>query len=1216
MAQLLKDLIDIPEVVHKGDFVLRLSEGVADPEGTVRHYVVTPPLAKAFDEALGLIESAVRSKSSKATYLHGSFGSGKSHFMAMLYLLLQRHPAARAVPELAEVVVAHDRWLDGRRVLMVPYHLIGAQNLESAVLGGYAAHVRRLHPDRPAPAVYRDGPLLADAERLRADLGDETFFAKLSATATGAGGWAALAAGWDAARWEAARVAPHGDGERRELVHAVISAFFSSTYGNAATATAAGFVGMDEGLAEISRHARELGYDALVLFLDELILWLASHSANLDFIEHEVQKLVKVVEAQVAERPVPIVSFVARQRDLRELIGEHLPGAARLGFADTLKHWEGRFGQIVLGDTNLPAIIAKRVLAPRSAAAREELDRAFETTLRANPKVVDTLLGDADRDAFRRVFPFSPALVDALVAVSSVLQRERTALKILLELLSQQRDTLEVGQLVPVGDLWPILLDGDEPFTEAMKIHFDAARKVWRERLLPVLEEVHGVSSGAEAPPAFRGSCRLVQTLLLAALAPETKALRQLTVGRLVALNHGSIRAPIAGQEVAQADGRLRDLIVRGASMIHRSGDRDPIVILQLSGVDAESVVAQVQSEDNRGNRMRLVRHLLFEAMGIDDDDQLFHRRELRWKGTRRMVDVLFGNVRELPAESLIGREGWLVVIDYPFDLEGYTPEHDRKHALELLDDRPSGTSTICWLPAFFSSRGQEDLGRLVRLDYLLTGERFDRHAGHLPVQERPSARTILENQRNELRTRLGKALEVAYGLSNESDPLIDSVLVPERHLLSLRPTFEPKPPIATSFREAFDQIAGQALSFAFPGHPNLPPELVTRKELEELERWVGEAARQPDRRLRIDDKRVRERVLRPLAQPLQLGEMHEAHFVAGHFWVDHLDAAINRGARSVGELRKAFDQPEPRGWTKEMQDLVLRLFADRTNRTFRLHQAPVPIGPGQDLRDELVVAEQPMPDPHQWSLGVAAAAALFGIVPLANLLSANTVADLAAKVRQRAGELVVPAERLLRRLESATQRLQLAGTAARGATAAEAWELVDRLHRSHDDVEVIRRLAAVGSGARAQQLGRSLVKAEGLAATLGDGELFEVLEGAFAVAGAHAAEAADLRRALAEAVAAEELVVPLETRLAELRRRGVELLRRAAVAPSPPAPTKLDPAPPPPPRAGWRPRGSTRFDDTLDPAEHLAELLDWVRTDPTRRRLRGELTRFEKDEG
>ena len=32
---------------------------------------------------------------------------------------------------------------------------------------------------------------------------------------------------------------------------------------------------------------------------------------------------------------------------------------------------------------------------------------------------------------FRQVYPFSPALVQALVAVSSLLQRERTALKVM-----------------------------------------------------------------------------------------------------------------------------------------------------------------------------------------------------------------------------------------------------------------------------------------------------------------------------------------------------------------------------------------------------------------------------------------------------------------------------------------------------------------------------------------------------------------------------------------------------------------------------------------------------------------------------------------------------------------------------------------------------------------------------------------------------------------
>ena len=69
---LIKDLIDIPKRVHQGDFVLKLTEGVNQAEATLRHYVVTPQLARAFDESLGFIQKAVESSQSKAAYLHGS----------------------------------------------------------------------------------------------------------------------------------------------------------------------------------------------------------------------------------------------------------------------------------------------------------------------------------------------------------------------------------------------------------------------------------------------------------------------------------------------------------------------------------------------------------------------------------------------------------------------------------------------------------------------------------------------------------------------------------------------------------------------------------------------------------------------------------------------------------------------------------------------------------------------------------------------------------------------------------------------------------------------------------------------------------------------------------------------------------------------------------------------------------------------------------------
>ena len=61
---------------------------MTEPERTLRDYVVTPQLVDAFGNSLGFIEQAVRSGASKAAYLHGSFGSGKSHFMAMFKLLV------------------------------------------------------------------------------------------------------------------------------------------------------------------------------------------------------------------------------------------------------------------------------------------------------------------------------------------------------------------------------------------------------------------------------------------------------------------------------------------------------------------------------------------------------------------------------------------------------------------------------------------------------------------------------------------------------------------------------------------------------------------------------------------------------------------------------------------------------------------------------------------------------------------------------------------------------------------------------------------------------------------------------------------------------------------------------------------------------------------------------------------------------------------------
>jgi len=119
------------------------------------------------------------------------------------------------------------------------------------------------------------------------------------------------------------------------------------------------------------------------------------------------------------------VGFIARQRDLREFVGDQYSGAEQEVLSDSLKYWEGRFHTIRLEDRNLPVIVEKRLLRPQNEAARLKLAQAFEQTAEMREEAFNTLLtSQGDREMFHQLYPFSPALVQALVALSSALQRE------------------------------------------------------------------------------------------------------------------------------------------------------------------------------------------------------------------------------------------------------------------------------------------------------------------------------------------------------------------------------------------------------------------------------------------------------------------------------------------------------------------------------------------------------------------------------------------------------------------------------------------------------------------------------------------------------------------------------------------------------------------------------------------------------------------------
>ncbi|MGC4888067.1 BREX-2 system ATPase PglY [Micromonospora sp. DT227] len=1181
-APLLREFIEIPERTSTSDFVLKLADSVADADATLRDYVVTDRLLANFDEALGLIRSAVEGHASKAAYLHGSFGSGKSHFMAVLHALLRGEPAARGRDELAPLVAKHSVWLDGRKFLLVPYHLLDARSLEQRVLGGYVDRVRALHPEASIPAVHRTDALLGQAASLRDKIGDAQFIAGLP------GGdvedeWGDTEAFWTPERLDQAFAGAYPDDLRRKLVNDLLTSWNVGFFSNARE-DAEAFISLDRGLTEISRHAKELGYHGLILFLDELILWLANSIGDQQFVSREIQKITNFVEGGDTRRPIPVISFIARQRDLRELVGEEVVGANELSYQDTLNLASGRFDVIKLEDRNLPEIARRRLLKPLTSEAGEAMSRAFESTTKVRREVFDTLLGSdsgsgADIDAFRSTYPFSPAFLSTLVHVSSALQRSRTALKLMRQLLVDRRETLRLGQLVPLGDLYDVISGGgDQPFTEKLKAEFEMAQKLYDLKLRPHLLGQHGLveedldaARRGDRPSlelagrirAFTGDDRLIKTLLLAALAPSVPALRNLTGRRLSALNHGSITSPIPGGEVAQVNRKLADWAGQFPEIRIGEGD-DPVVSLELVGVDVDSVLATAKHYDNEGARKHIVQRLLWTQLGVPWTDSFFAEAGLTWRGSRRAIELVYGNVRDphdIRDEAFHPDDptGWRMIVDYPFDDGTHGPADDRQRVQNLLSRTTA--RTICWIPAALTVERRNELGKLVIIDKLLEGQRFDSHAEHLNPDDRRRAHGALTNQRSALLAKMQGVLRQAYGLATKQSS--DVQLGFDDHLQSLTRALEPTLPMGATFNDALRSLGDQMLSQQYPGHPDFDPdrkgEPLRLPEVRTVFGYVQQAVESPEGRVEVE--RAHRLTVRRIVNPLRLGTMHEAAFVAEGEWAQHFhQKAASEGI--TGELRVAdllrwIDEPKPRGLDPIVAQLVVAAFAEQTDRAFYLHGSQVmPVPEIGRITADHSLREESLPSEEDWEQARARAAAIFGFQPLA-LRRGRLVGLFGRDLITQASRHREAAHALVAELKQHADQLQLNRDSGRLATARAAAELIEALATARTSKDAIERIARADLAGPPDRMGRSISSAGAIAAALA-GASWDNFEIVADLPEPYAGDAAPILSELRRVAKADELTAPLAPAMRRAQAETVDLIRRAT--------RKLPPPPPPPP--------------------------------------------------
>ncbi|MCZ7434166.1 BREX-2 system ATPase PglY [Streptomyces sp. WMMC1477] len=1227
MAQqrpLLRDVIDIRESISTSDFVLRLSEATTaeGAEHALRDYVVTERLLENFDEALGLIKAAVDGRTSKAAYLHGSFGSGKSHFMAVLHALLSGGPAARSRTAFDPVLTKHE-WLgtDGKRFLLVPYHMLGAKALEQRVLGGYVSHVKKLHPDAPTPQVYRTDALFQDIRGLRARMGDEAVIAGL-ASADGSGGdeddeWGESFA-WTPELLDTALAAEevHDSGQALNLVSPATPAELRARlvqdaganlltgFARGAAEDEHGFVSLDAGLSVIAEHAESLGYDGLILFLDELILWLATLIHDQKFVAREASKITNFVEGGDARRAIPVVSFIARQRDLRELVGEEVSGAAEASIQDTLNLAQGRFDKITLEDRNLPQIAHARLLRAKDAEAAALVEAEFAKTRKVRQEVWDTLLGSgrtadgvgADEDSFRLTYPFSPAFMDTLVHVSSALQRNRTGMKLMGQLLADHRDHLRLGDLIPVGDLYPLITaGGDKPFSDSLKVVFEAADKLYRTKLRPYLLATYNLSEEdveqfAHRPDSvadddlrgrlttFTGDNRIIGTLLLSALAPSVPALSDLTIRRLSALNYGSVVAPIPGREYGILKNKVAEWAGRFPEIKETGTGSNPGVRLELSGIDVDSVIANANVNDNPANRAALGKRLLVRELGVDTG-ALTDELTFVWRGTQRTVEVVFGNVadrEELADHDLMPQvEGrWRIVVDLPFEEGNFSPVDDVQRMRTLRERQGEPSQTVAWLPTHLSAQRYADFRRLVVIDKALADEqRFDtQYAGHLNPDNRARAKGLLETQRESLLKNVRAAFKQAYGLADKKPS--DVELGFGDHLEALRPVDDLTLSFGQSLHDGVRHIAGRLLAAQFPGHPELDPDgtgtTVKPADARRVFTHVRDAAEARDHRTEVPaaDRRLMQR----LAGPLRLGQQKEAYFELSLYWADHF-RQLARSQGVTGDLTLITltdwtDRPEPRGLPDFLARLVVASFAEMDDRVWV--RGGMPLDPAPELaqiKDHDALRSQPLPSEEDWESARARFETLFG-VKAPTLRRGRMVNHLARQITEQARGAQESADDLVRMLETHAGFLRLDETVETGrlAIARRSVELLKALSQASGQgaagaKRTVEALAGFDFGqVGPDRFGTSVKQARAVAQAL-DAASWTTLE----LATAEGPEGAALLESLRNRAQSDQRTNDLGAALTQTQREVLDLVKRnrAAAAPPPAPQPSAPPAPP-----------------------------------------------------
>jgi hypothetical protein len=273
-----------------------------------------------------------------------------------------------------------------------------------------------------------------------------------------------------------------------------------------------------------------------------------------------------------------------------------------------------------------------------------------------------------------------------------------------------------------------------------------------------------------------------------------------------------------------------------------------------------------------------------------------------------------------------------------------------------------------------------------------------------------------------------------------------------------------------------------------------------------------------------------------------------------------------------VEKLRQWMDLPKRKGLESFVGNLLILAFAEQTNRAFYWNARPFPNPSLDNLRDDMELRQQELPDEAEWEAARRRAKEVFGLGDFdAALLTAANVAALAGKVQKLAERDRQAAHDLVREVRLSLARMGATDAeiapASRWRTAQAADALVTGL-AGKDATAALKHLAQSKLDTSAAAMSKSLETAAGVLHALRQTR-WEMFDSVAHIHDEDQPEANALLADLKDALASDEYALALAPHLDTALTQAIRLLRpkKPPITRTPTAPPTPSPIPP----DGWK---------------------------------------------